>query len=125
MNVAIRFVPTLIQAKLGRTGICGAYVLGKLVESTFVPTYVGRSDSCLRTRLSKHELLGDPRATHVVWRETGSPRAAYNYECTLYHTHAEDHSLINEIHPAAPKESGLICPVCSYADGEVAERERA
>jgi hypothetical protein len=95
----------------------GAYVLGKYVGGEFSPLYVGRSDSCLLTRILTHNYRN--LATHVAWRIRSSQRDAFHQECALYHTYEEEPWFLNKVHPASPKGSGLICPFCSYSIEEI------
>lgn len=118
MDHAIAIVPAILRAHL-RANALGVYVLGCYESGRLRVVYVGRSDSCLLTRLLGHEHR--EQATHVAWKETRNPRQAYHLECTYYHTHLDKRELLNERHPAAPKGSGLVCPVCSFADQELAE----
>lgn len=94
----------------------GVYVLGNISLSRFYPIYIGRSDKCLLTRLLTHNYKD--KATHVAWRLTSSIRQAFYQECCLYHTY-EEQGFLNDIHPASPKGSRLICPVCSYTNMDI------
>jgi hypothetical protein len=78
------------------------------------PVYVGRSDTCLRTRLSKHPLLDV--ASHVVWEPFQTPRQAYLTECAWYHELIDRGVAINQIHPAVPAYSLYVCPFCVDGD---------
>lgn len=92
------------------SGSAGVYILGKYLDGLFIPVYVGRSDSCLLARLLGHN--HKQKATHVQWKLLSSAKKAFNMECTLYHTYEEE-GFLNQIHPASPKGSHLICPICS------------
>lgn len=74
------------------------------------PFYVGRSDVCLRTRLSQHEHLA--AATHVIWQSYRARLDAYRIEAAWYHALKERGGGMNEIHPAAPQELEATCPFC-------------
>ena len=102
-RIAFRCAPRTVRAMLPQN-LIGAYLLlrGR------VPVYVGRSDTCLRTRLSTHNHLGP--ATHVTWEATRTPVAAFHLESFWYHRHHR--SLLNRIHPAAPAHTGGTCPFC-------------
>ena len=107
---------TEILRELLPSGKIGVYILGNYRMGKFIPIYVGRSDSCLLRRLMTHNHR--EKATHVVWRFTTNLRQAFYQECCLYHTY-EDEGFLNHVHPASPKNSGLICPICSYTDIDV------
>jgi hypothetical protein len=83
------------------------------------PIYVGRSDKCLRSRLSRHELIDN--ATHVVWEPFQSPLQAYVAECAWYHELTETGMPLNAIHPARPQLTMLTCPFC--VEGDIAAWE--
>jgi hypothetical protein len=87
-------------------GLSGAYVL--LRDGR--PRYVGRSDACLLARLSGHGLRGD--ATHVTWTVCADAAHAFHAECHWYHAMAGEADVLNRIHPASPRRSGLACPFC-------------
>lgn len=74
--------------------IAGAYLL----INNGLTIYVGRSDTCLFTRLTKHE--HKVKATHVVWKVASSPIHAYHQECYWY-AHFKGVTL-NQIEPARP-----------------------
>lgn len=86
----------------------GAYLL----LDGMVPIYVGRSDHCLRDRLSTHNHRH--LATHVLWQPTRTRLEAYLLEAFWFHGHRA--SLINKIHPGAPTDSGRACPFCESVD---------
>jgi hypothetical protein len=73
------------------------------------PRYVGRSDTCLLTRLCGHELRSE--ATHAVWSLRGDAVGAYRAECYWYHRLNAGLALVNKLHPAAPIRN-LTCPFC-------------
>lgn len=103
-RLAFRFIPTVINALLPERSI-GVYML--LQGDT--PVYVGRSDHCLRQRLSRHNHLR--AATHVTWEFTPTVQHAYVLEAHLFHRH--HNQLINKIHPALPTNSAINCPFCA------------
>lgn len=80
----------------------GAYVL----ISHGQPIYVGRSDSCLRTRLLNHEHRS--KGSHVIWEIKKSSLEAYHQECFWYQ--ALKQKLINQIAPALPSGIHSISP---------------
>lgn len=79
-----------------------------------VPFYVGRSDSCVQTRLAGHSLL--PLATHVAWEPCTSPLHAYRLESAWFHNLRMSTELNNQIHPARPAGERHSCPFCSTGD---------
>jgi len=79
-----------------------------------IPFYVGRSDSCLQTRLVGHPLLA--LATHVAWEPCTNPLEAYRLESAWFHTLGVTGLLINQIHPARPAGEKNSCPFCSPGD---------
>jgi hypothetical protein len=93
MERAYLFDALILRSLIPRNTI-GVYVLGNYYHGRFDPLYVGRSDTCLLTRLLSHNHRG--RATHVVWRVTRSQRQAYYQECCLYHTYEQD-AFLNEL----------------------------
>ncbi len=99
----------------------GAYILGTIDDGSFQPKYVGRSDSCLLTRILNHNHR--EKVTHVEWEIWSSPKKSYDRECSLYHNLLEQESLeiFNEIHPASPLGLGLNCKVCSIKHTEILE----
>ena len=61
----------------------GAYALGNLSEKKgFIPKYVGRSDDDVNGRLKEWVSKG---YTHFKFKYYGSPKAAFEKECNLYH----------------------------------------
>src|SRR5689334_5372563 len=89
-RLAFRLLPITLRALLP-PGRIGAYVL----LAGHVPVYVGRSDTCLRQRLSTHNHLS--RASHVLWETTTTARDAFHLEAFWWHQHRA--TLINEVHP--------------------------
>lgn len=100
---AFRLTPSAIRAMVPERCI-GVYILFR----NDTPIYVGRSDHCLRRRLSTHNHLWE--ATHVSWEFTPTVQQAYVLEAHLFHQR-RDH-LINKIHPASPEGSSTSCPFC-------------
>lgn len=78
------------------------------------PFYVGRSDSCIQTRLANHPLLRI--ATHVAWEPCADPLHAYHLESAWFHTLRASTHLANQIHPARPAGERKNCPFCSIGD---------
>jgi hypothetical protein len=88
-------------------GVAGAYLL--LREGR--PFYVGRSDSCLAGRLTRHELLG--QASHLLWEVCRDPVRAYHCEAYLYDSSRHTPGFLNRVHPARPAGYEGGCPFCS------------
>ena len=95
----------------------GAYALGQLdKEGFFIPKYVGRSDDNLYKRLSYRmiglALLKDwvGKYSHFRFEYYGSPKAAFEKECNLYHDFKKQ--LDNKQHPDRPDGSNWQCPRC-------------
>lgn len=103
-RMAFQLKPTTIRALVPRR-IPGTYLL--LAGSR--PIYVGRSDTCLRTRLASHNHLN--KASHVLWEPAPTPAAAFALEAFWFHKHSD--SLLNKAHPASPKGQRMKCPFCS------------
>lgn len=103
--------PKLLRAVLP-SRVIGTYLLLKSSK----PIYVGRSDSCLLTRLCNHELLD--QATHVVWEPCESAKKAFCLEASWYHCYAKHGMLLNQIHPAKPAGYEKNCPFCGKRDRE-------
>ena len=104
-RIGFRFAPNVIQALIPM-GTIGTYLL--LCSRT--PIYVGRSDRCLRTRLSGHSLLSV--ATHFVWEPAPAPINAFLLEAFWYHRLAGRPNVLNVIHPAMPSGRTVACPFC-------------
>lgn len=100
---AFRLTSAVVRSMLV-DGSIGTYVLLRYN----VPVYVGRSDHCLRQRLTKHNHA--KIATHVTWEITETVVQAFHLEAYLYHHYRGQ--LINKIHPAAPVGSQQQCPFC-------------
>lgn len=106
---AFRFKQRVVRAMVPiRTQ--GAYLL----LSGENPLYIGRSDHCVRSRLTGHPLLGI--ATHFLWEPCNSSVRAFCLEAFWYHRLAGELGGLNLIHPASPTGSGLSCPFCSMDD---------
>lgn len=90
-------------------GHAGTYVLLKHDAAM----YVGRSDTCVLTRLCQHELL--PKVTHVTWEPSSTPERAYRLEAAWFHQFRGP-NLLNQVHPARPTGYKLNCPFCATGD---------
>ena len=109
MNGPYPFTSTEIDNRVLINSI-GNYALGKLDnEGTFIVKYVGRSDTCLNTEL-KQRL--NKKYTHFKFSYAKTIKEAYEKECNNYHDFEEDKYLDNDIHPAKPKDTDYVCPVC-------------
>lgn len=87
------------------SGVIGSYLL--LDKDR--PIYVGRSDTCLQSRLTHHELLGS--ASHVIWEICSSVRRAFHIEAFWY-DRLKPKGLLNQVHPARPSGDSRPCPFC-------------
>ena len=118
MDHAYDYAPMIVRSLVPK-GLAGVYLLGRAPSvGRFTPIYVGRSDTCLCTRLVRHELQAV--ATHFAFELVGNPIRAFTQECSLYHTHL-DGGLRNIIHPDSPAGLGLACPFCSHLGGDLAQ----
>jgi hypothetical protein len=92
----------------------GVFAVGYTRESgAFVVSYIGRSDSDIRSAL--REQSSDETA-RFKWMESASAMAAFDTQCELYHEFGGPDSLENEEHPGRPKGSKWVCPVCDIFD---------
>ena len=107
------FSPDVVRETVA--GVCkGAYTLGSLVDGVYTVGYVGRSDRCVRERLVAHELLGEFDAFTVRYADD-APNA-FVLECAFWHElHDAGLPMLNRVHPATPRHSGLTCPYCAFA----------
>lgn len=101
-RLAFRLTPPTVRA-LVPSGTPGTYLLLR----GDVPLYVGRSDTCLQSRLVNHNHLS--AATHVLWEPAREAWTAFCLEAWWWHRHKN--TLINKIHPARPIGRGP-CPFC-------------
>ena len=107
------FLPESIR-KFVLPGKCGVYVLGEMIDGEFVVKYVGRSDSCLRTRLLTHNYLYSYSYFYFLYMD--SPEDAFRLESQWWHACVDfDIPIINKIHPDSPVNAGLVCPYCQFA----------
>jgi hypothetical protein len=90
----------------------GSYVLGN-DQDGFEVGYVGRSDTCLRSRLLTHNRLYE--FEYFLFRYASTPLDAFYQECEFWHA-CHDHNLTNAIHPAAPQGSRIGCPYCDFGN---------
>ncbi len=108
-QLAFLATPKVVRA-LVPAGRPGVYMLLRQDQ----PFYIGRSDSCLRTRLASHPLLR--MATHVTWGPCTTPLEAYRLEAAWFHRLTAGGQPINQIHPARPAGESNSCPFCSTGD---------
>lgn len=109
-RVALRFTRSVVNMQIP-TGTIGAYLLMEHEQEGARPLYVGRSDTCLRRRLSRHPLRG--RATHFVVAPARNSHQAYAIESYWYHQYrSAGRTIRNQIHPASPAGTGRHCPFC-------------
>ncbi len=106
---AFRFLPKVVRAMIP-TEMIGAYLL--ITNGT--PVYIGRSDHCVQSRLSKHPLLGC--ASHFVWEPCRSSLCAFYLEAFWFHQLQNSFDLLNTIHPARPLGFDHPCPFCNTKD---------
>ena len=110
MNCAFLLLPEVIRETVDK-GKAGVYTLGEVVDGTFVVGYVGRSDTCLQTRLLSHNHLYE--FSYFCFQYAQSPTEAYIKESELWHTCVDfGIPIINKIHPDSPAKAGLECPYC-------------
>lgn len=95
-----------------KEGCPGTYILGDASSTgVFVPKYVGRSDTCLRTRLLTHNHYYDYEC--FVFRYESSPKSAFYDECKWWHDYlGMGVNLDNVIHPDFPSGNPTPCPYC-------------
>ena len=92
----------------------GTYVLGHIKtkkgkeKKTFVVEYVGRSDDDINGRLKKWV----DKYPMFKFGYYGSPKAAFEKECNIYHDFGEKELLDNDRHPDRPKNANWKCPRC-------------
>ena len=101
--------PAVIRA-LVTAGTPGVYLL--LRDGR--PVYIGRSDTCVQTRLASHPHLG--LATHFVWHPCRGPLHAFHVESYWFHLLQDQGGAANLIHPARPAGHGEPCPFCHVAE---------
>ena len=95
--------PWLIRALIP-VGVVGTYILW----SPTAPVYIGRSDTCLRRRLTEH--AANWPEIFFTYDVAISIEDAYAMECSLFHALA-DHTT-NIDHPTRAGSGDLGCPFC-------------
>lgn len=96
-------------------GYKGVYALGYSDGTKGMKVLrIGRSDTCLNTRLLQYLQDTDyARCTHFFFEFTISVRRGYELECQLFHDY--DPSL-NFNHPGVPSGTNHACPVDGCED---------
>lgn len=84
----------------------GVYVLGYAKEGSFYPQYVGRSDTCLKTRVKQH--AAKAKYKRFKFRYYSTIRGAFEKECTVWHDF--DYLQRNQQHPDRPDDTTYPCP---------------
>jgi len=105
-----RFTPEVVRLVV-EPGRPGAYALGHSQEGQFEIGYVGRSDTCLQSRLVTHNHLW--RFDYFIFLKAADEYEAYALECEFWHSFQDQ--VRNLIHPASPQGSGLGCQYCGFA----------
>lgn len=86
----------------------GNYAYGHMDESdSFIVEYIGRSDTCLNTRI-RH---GINKYDMFKFSYAESVKEAFEKECINYHDFGGNEKLSNTIHPARPEGYDYDCPV--------------
>lgn len=97
-----------IDKQISRTS-AGNYALGKVSNSTFYVSYVGRSDVDLNGRLKKWA----GKYSKFKFSYATSSKAAFEKECRNYHDFGGSEKLDNEDHPQRPDGINWKCPFCN------------
>lgn len=98
-----RLTPWLVRALIPARR-SGSYVLYRASR----PSYVGRSDACLRSRLILHAYAH--RGEFFSFQTHHSVVHGFTVECAIYHVLRRQ--LTNLIHPDSPDNLALRCPFC-------------
>lgn len=85
----------------------GNYALGYEKEESFIPKYVGRSDSDVKDELINYL---DDKSHHkkFMFRYASTEKEAHEKECKNFHDFEKQ--LENEKHPDSPNGMNLTCP---------------
>ena len=93
----------------------GSFMLGHILpDGTFKPRVVGRATQDVRQELELQARL-NPQYDGFKFRYAASPHAAFEQQCTDFHTCGECVGLENKKHPARPSHTDWRCPVCDTA----------
>ena len=99
-----RSIERLIEAKT-----IGNYWLGEYTDDgQYFVRYIGRSDKCLRKRLTDHVSVG--KYVIFSFSVAHSIREGFDIECREYHLLKDQ--LDNIIHPDAPRHLPYRCQYC-------------
>lgn len=91
----------------------GNYALGHVNDKgIFIVKYVGRSDTCVKTRLKQHV----DKHPKFKFSYASSPKAAFEKECKNFHDFGGTAKLGNSIHPDRPANANWKCPHCGIFD---------
>lgn len=104
------FVPQVIR-KVVKADCPGVYVLGN-DKNGLDYGYVGRSDTCLRSRLLTHNHLYEYE--YFIFTYAKNAQEAFWLESQWWHN-CRGSGVSNLIHPASPSGTGLECPYCHFA----------
>lgn len=107
---AFRFLLSVVRAMVP-PGEIGTYFL----LTSAGPVYVGRSDFCVRNRLTAGHPMQN-KATHFTWEPRGSGWDAFCQEAFWFHRLRQRGLAANSIHPARPEASSRPCPFCGVND---------
>jgi len=109
MKGPYRLNTAMIDAKVTRKSP-GNYILGRRnLKGKFRASYVGRSDSDIRTPLQSR--LGVSENLLFKFSYARSPEAAFKKECKLYHgLYAPG----NRDHPTRAEGTNWECPLCKF-----------
>jgi len=86
----------------------GAYSLAIKRDGKFNVKYVGRSDTCLKTRLLQH--VKGKKSKYFSFAVCDTDVQAYHLECRGFHSFS---ALKNAIHPDNPNLKVCGCPYCA------------
>ena len=108
-----RMTPDVIRKEVAK-GIPGVYVLGDIEDGRFNYKYVGRSDTCLQTRLLTHDYLYE--YSYFVFAYVKDSKKAFELESKWWHDCRNNGiALRNQIHPDSPSNQLLYCPYCQFS----------
>jgi len=109
MNIHILERETIAQNVARK--LIGNYWLGDFSSNgSFFVRYIGRSDTCLRRRLSEHS--GKRKYEAFVFRESEQIKEAFDCECREWHLLNSLGQLDNQIHPDSPSKLPYKCVYC-------------
>lgn len=110
---AFRFTPEIVRAFIPLRRI-GVYLL--FYEQKAI--YIGRSDTCLCTRLAYHPYLR--RASHFTYEICKTSCRAFCLEAYWFHRlqRASPDRLLNCNHPGKPRAVTQSCPFCNPNDSK-------